>query len=134
MHEQTSLFLYDSIYEALRDLVRAGGGAKLVGALLWPGKSVQEAQTRLLNCLDHNRPEKLSPEDLLVLLKIGRKAGCHVAMRFLLQECGYAEPVPAEPADEMAELQRRFVGAVDEQRKMLERMERLTRAPIQAVK
>ena len=133
MIQQPSLF-YDSVYEALRDVVRAGGGPKLVGAQLWPGKSVQEAQTRLLNCLDHNRAEKLSPEDLLVLLKIGRQVGCHVAMKFLCQECGYAEPQSVEPADELAELQRQFVGAVDEQRKMLERMERLTRSPLQAVK
>lgn len=133
MGQQPSLF-YDSIYEALRDVVRSAGGAKTVGHRLWPGKSVQEAQTRLLNCLDHDRPEKLSPEDLLVLLKLGREASCHVAMKFLAIECGYGEPHPVDPADEAAELQRRFVAGVDEQRKLLDRLERLTRAPLAAVR
>lgn len=124
MVQQPSLF-YDSIYEALRDVVRVAGGPKAVGARLWPGKSIQEAQTRLLNCLDHNRSEKLSPEDLLVLLRIGRQVGCHVAMKFLCQECGYTEPQPMEPADEKAELQRQFIEAVQESKHIADRIERL---------
>ncbi len=130
MPQQPSLF-YDSIYDALREVVRAAGGPKAVGALLWPGKSVQEAQTRLLNCLDHNRSEKLSPEDLIVLLKVGRRdAQCHVAMQFLCSECGYEDPQPIEPTDELAALQRTFIDSVLTQKTLIDRMERLTNAPL----
>lgn len=133
MSHQQALF-YESIHDALRELVRVLGGAKKVGLLLWPGKSMQDAATRLLNCLDHNRPEKLSPEDLLVLLKAGRDCGCHVVMAYLNEACGYQPPVPIDPTDELAELQRRYIDSVAEQRRIADRMERLTRAPLSAVK
>ena len=129
MSHQSPLF-YESIHDALRELVRVLGGAKTVGLLLWPGKSMQDAATRLHNCLDHNRPEKLSPEDLLVLLQKGREFDCHVVMRYLNERSGYTAPVPVDPADESAELQRRYIATVAEQKQIAERMERLASSPI----
>lgn len=133
MAHQTPLF-YESIHDAIRELVRVLGGAKPVGHLLWPGKSMQDAQTRLLNCLDHNRPEKLSPEDLALLLKKGREAGCHVLMTYINAECGYTAPEPIDPVDEQA----RIVDTIREASAVLkaatERLDRLTVAPIRAVK
>lgn len=107
---QTSLF-YDDIYDALRDLVKAAGGPKEVGTKLWPDKSVSMAHTAMLNCLDRNRPEKFSPTQVVMLLKIGRKENCHAAMQYLAGECGY-EVSPVEPKDELAMLQRQYIEAV----------------------
>jgi len=132
MSHQQPLF-YESVHDAFRELVRVLGGAKAVGSLLWPGKSMQDAATRLLNCLDHNRPEKLSPEDLLVLLKKGRERDCHVVMEYLAAECGYAAPMPLDPGDELAELQRRYIESVSEQKHIVDRLERLVRAPLAAI-
>lgn len=132
MSHQTALF-YESVHDAIRELVRVLGGAKPVGNLLWPGKSMQDAATRLLNCLDHNRPEKLSPEDLVLLLKKGREAGCHVVMGYLNEQCGYTAPVPVDPTDELAELQRRYIDSVAEQKRIADRMERLARSPLQTI-
>ena len=133
MSPQPAVF-YDSIYEALREVVRVVGGPKSTGQRLWPGKSVQEAQTRLLNCLDHNRAEKLSPEDVVLLLKLGRRAGCHVAMHFLADDCGYARPAPIEPEDERARLQREFVDAVHALRGIEERLARVPAATLSLAK
>ena len=133
MNPQQPLF-YESIHDALRELVRVLGGAKAVGLTLWPGKSMQDAATRLHNCLDHNRPEKLSPEDLLVLLKKGHERGCHLVMEYLAAEVGYTRPVPLDPKDELAQLQRQFIDAVHGVQAMGERLERLTRPPLQGVK
>jgi len=108
---QPALF-YDDIYDAIRDVVTAAGGPKTVGAMLWPDKSVAMAHTSMLNALDRNRPEKLSPTQLVMLLKIGRKANCHFAMQYLNIECGYVAPQPIEPEDELAKLQREYIEAV----------------------
>lgn len=133
MSHQAALF-YDSIEDAIRELVRVLGGAKAVGHLLWPGKSTQDAQTRLLNCLDHNRPEKLGPEDLLVLLTKGRDVGCHVLMGYINDACGYAQPTPLDPADEQAALVRMIQEASVSLKQATERLDRLTNAPIRVVK
>lgn len=125
---QQPLF-YESVHDALRELVRVLGGAKTVGHLLWPGKSMQDAATRLLNCLDHNRPEKLSPEDLLVLLRKGREAECHVVMGYLNAECGYSAPVPLDPADEQANLVRIVQDAATTLRQATERLEKFSTMP-----
>lgn len=46
-------------------------------------------------------------------------------MSFLSQETGYAAPLPVEPADEAAELQRQYVESTKALLKMAERIERL---------
>lgn len=133
MAHQAPLF-YESIHDAIRELVRVLGGAKPVGHTLWPGKSMQDAQTRLLNCLDHNRPEKLSPEDLALLLKNGREAGCHVLMAYINAECGYTEPQPLDPVDEQARLVETIREASAVLKSATERLDRLSVPPIRAVK
>lgn len=112
MSHQSPLF-YESVHDALRELVRVLGGAKPVGHMLWPGKSLQDAQTRLLNCLDHNRAEKLGPEDLLLLLKKGREADCHVLMAYLNADCGYDQPKPLDPKEEKGKAVEAVRGAAE---------------------
>lgn len=127
--EQQPLFV-ESPAEALREAVRAAGGIKAVAALLWPEVRPPEAgHRRLLDCLNDERREKLSFEQVLLILRTAREAGCHVAMAYISRECGYAEPQPIEPADEAAALQRQFVAAVAEQRRLLARVERLLTPP-----
>ena len=135
MGHQTPLF-YESIHDAVREVVRVLGGAKAVGHMLWPGKSMQDAQTRLLNCLDHNRPDKLGPEELMVLLRKGREAECHVLMRYLNQECGYDEPRPLDPKEERDKAVEAVQSATEALTRALALLERAqqSRAPIALVK
>jgi len=107
----TDRLFCEDINEALREVVGALGGAKKVGALMWPEKTVEQAQALLLACLNTERKEHLTPEQTMFLLRRAREANCHVAMRFLCAQAGYADPVPVEPEDERAKLQREFIAA-----------------------
>lgn len=120
---------HESMHDALHELVAALGGTKKVGALLRPSMSVEDAARWVRDCLNHDRREKLGPEELLHLLREGRRVGCHAVMGFLAAEAGYAVPMPLEPADEAAQLQREFIDAVRAQQRMVERLRHLGALP-----
>jgi len=108
----------ETLAEALIEVVRALGGSKRVGALMRPARPADEAARWLRDCLNPERRERLEPDEVLFLLREGRRVGCHAAMRYIAEASGYASPVPIEPADEVAELQRQFNASV----KSLERI------------
>ena len=122
---QPALF-YDDVNGSLRAVVAALGGAKKVGAQFWPEKELTTAARYLNNCLDPDRNEKLSLEQIMLLLAWGKDVGCHVAMYFIAAESGYAEPATREPQDEMAELQRAFIQSVKDQATLFTRIEKLS--------
>lgn len=115
---------YDTLNEALIDCVKAAGGSKEVGPKLWPEKTIDAAQRTLLDCLNEERPAKLSPEQVLLVLRMARAKGHHGGIGFILSDLGYAPPVPVDPRDEAAELQRQFVGVMGKAEELVQRMER----------
>lgn len=121
---QTTLFAED-IHDALRDVVRALGGNKEVGHRLRPELPSNEAGTWLKDCLNPERRERLNPEQVLWLLREGRRVGCHSAINFVCDECGYSRATPIEPIDEAAELQRRAEILVKELGAITKRLERV---------
>jgi hypothetical protein len=108
----TPNLFHDSLTDALNDTVKALGGHKVVGAALKPEKSPEAAGRWLHDCLNPNRPERLEPDQVLFILREGRKHNAHEAINYLLRESGYADAVPIEPEDERARLQREFINAV----------------------
>lgn len=106
--DQGALF-HEDIYDALRAAIKALGGTKAVGAKLWPEKTIADARSFLDDCLNKDRPAKLSPEHVLLLLRWAKDAGFHEAMAYVCAESGYASPQPIEPKDELAELIRRYM-------------------------
>lgn len=132
--DQQALF-FDSWEEALRDDVRALGGPKAVGKMLFPEKDVEAAGRALSDCLNAARRERLTDEqERLVIRMAGRARGYSAALHYLCDETQFERPRPLSPQDELAELQRRFIDSVAQQRAIGERIERLTHAPLQAVK
>lgn len=115
---------HETLTDALIDCVRAAGGSKQVGPLLWPEKTPESAQRLLLDCLNDDRPSKLSPEQVLLVLRLARAKGYHDGMNFIAADLGYGTPVPIEPRDEVAELQRQFIESVRLQRSLVDRIER----------
>lgn len=96
MPDQERLF-YEDMSDALRAVVAVLGGNKVVGAKLWPEKAADAAGRLLADCLNAAKPEKLSPDQVLLLLRWGREAGCHAAMHFICGEVGYqATPLTPE--------------------------------------
>lgn len=117
----------DSLNDALIELVKALGGSKQVGPRLWPDATPDAAQRKLLDCLNDDRPYHLTPGQLMLLLRLGRERGLHHGVEFMLHDLGYAAPVPIEPQDELAELQRQFLEATRHMQAMASRMEQLQR-------
>lgn len=107
---QSQLF-HESLYDALKEVIQQAGGSKVVASKLWPEKTPDSAHRILLDCLNENRAEKLSPEQVLFLMRIGREVGCHAAINYMTRESGYSDPQPIEPEDEKAKLMREFITA-----------------------
>lgn len=120
---QDALF-HETVLDSLRAIVEHAGGAKAVGCRLRTSKTPDEARRWLLDCLNPSRQERLDPDDLLHLLRIGREVGYHGAMAFIAQEAGY-KCEPMEPQDEQAKLQREFVDGIKVLGKLADRLERL---------
>jgi hypothetical protein len=104
---------YEDVNEALREAVRHLGGHKKVGPLLWPELLAEQAGNRLRDCLNPDRREKLSPEQVLLILRLACQGGFHGAMAYFAFNAGYEPPRPVVPEDQEAELQRKFIDAVE---------------------
>ena len=125
---QQALF-YERIEDALATVINECGGRKKFATEIWPNKPQRDAHNLLDACLNPERREKFAPHDLLYILKRGREIGCHAAMQFLCDEAGYGKPVPVNPEDEKAQLQRQVIEAAQVVRSAVDRLERLNQAP-----
>ena len=114
-----------SLNDALVDCVKACGGSKQVGPQLWPEKTPDAAQRLLLDCLNEDRPAHLSPDHVMLVLRMARAKGFHAGFYFMATDLGYSQPNPIEPKDEVAELQRQFVAAAAAMQEMAAKLERL---------
>ena len=123
MSNQPNLFNED-IWEALCDCVRAMGGNKIVGSMLRPEMDAVDAGKWLSTCLNPSRAEKLGIEQVLWILREARKVNCHAGMAYIARDSGYADPVPVEPEDERAALQREFIEQSKSMQKLFAKMER----------
>ena len=121
-----SLF-HESLADALRECIAVCGGLKNVGKLLWPEKEADIAGRLLADCLNEAKREKLSPEQMLLVLRLAKEKGCHAGMAFIARELGYGDPQPIEPEDEKAKLQREFIESTRALAKMAQRIEHLER-------
>lgn len=113
----------DSLNAALVQCVVACGGSKQVAPTLWPEKTPEAAQRLLLDCLNDDRPAHLTPDHLVLLMRMARAKGCHVGINYLADSLGYAHPTPIEPKDEVAELQRQFIAATHTMGLIAQRLE-----------
>jgi hypothetical protein len=126
--------IFDDVLDALGEVVRALGGAKAVGSAMRPELPMDQSAQWVRDCLNANRRERFDPPQVLWILRKGREASCHAAMHFLCDEAGYTRATPLDPKDELAQLQRQFIESARGVQALGERIERLTRPPIQSVK
>ena len=126
--------VFEDELDALRAVVSRLGGAKAVGARLWPAKNVADAQRDLLDSLNRDRARKLEFNEILRLLLWARESGFHSAKHFLDHETGYEKSRPLDPEDEKARLQREVVEAARTFKHTAERLEKLMQPPLQVVK
>jgi hypothetical protein len=115
----------EGLNQALIECVKAAGGSANVGRKLFPEKSPESAQRALLDCLNEERPAKLSPEQVLLILRLARAKGFHEGIGFILADLGYAPTTPIEPKDEAAELGRQASELLAAAERITERLQRL---------
>jgi hypothetical protein len=99
----------ETFNQALIDCVKAAGGSAIVGKKVFPEKLPEAAQRALLDCLSEDRPAKLSPDQVRLILRLARDKGYHGGITYLLSDLGYAPTTPIEPKDEAAELMREYI-------------------------
>jgi hypothetical protein len=116
---------FDSINDALQAAVtNALGGYKKVGPALRPELPIDQAAGWLRDCLNPGKREKLGPEQALFILRKAREAGWHAAMQFVAFDTGY-KATPVDPQTQVAELQERFIDAVQHLQGIQAQMQRL---------
>lgn len=118
---QEPLF-FEDWRDALRHVVAALGGAKVVGAKMRPEMKPDHAARWLNDCLNHDRRENLHVDQLMHLLTLGRQAGIHSGMNYFAEECGYRAQA-VEPIDEHTELMRQYVEAAKAMGQIAKRIE-----------
>lgn len=119
--DQQKLF-HDTLEEALEDVIHVLGGPKRVAGELWPSKDPRQAAVLLRHCLNPDRAEKLALDELMLILKAGAAADCHVAAHHIARHCGYREPEKLNPEDEKVRLQREFIAAQRELARLADRI------------
>ena len=104
---------FESLDDALADVVRQLGGHKRVGPLIWPAKCPDAAGRLLADCFNPDRPARLSPEQVMFVLRLGRQGGVDTAIAWMLRQLHYAPTRPVSPHDKVAELQRQMAQLLD---------------------
>ena len=101
---QSDLPFYESPEDALKAAVQALGGAKKVGPMLWPDKTVDNAARGLLDCLNNGRAEKLELSQVMMIFTMAKDAGFHGPFAWWSGEIGYdSKPIAkAEEIDRLA--------------------------------
>lgn len=98
-----------TIEQTLSLMVQMAGGHRRVAFALWPEKSPKRAATDLLGKLNPNHRNKLSLDEFCSLVRIAHQIGFHMPMEMLCEQVGYTKPAPVNSADQIAELQKRFL-------------------------
>lgn len=124
MSAQPQLF-YEDVFDVGRAAVQAAGGAKAVASKLWPHMPISEAQRKLLDCLNRERPEKLCLEEFVVVLRLAREAGFHQAKHWIDEAVGYQPTPPTDPKIERDRLAEELARAAEHFKLLTRAVERL---------
>lgn len=125
--------IHETITDAIREGINAAGGNKQVGATLFPDMPVDQAAGRVRDCLNTDNRHLFSPEQVVLIARLARAAGNHAIMNYLADELGYLKPVPVEPENQLATLQREFVEATKSLHHMATRIETITATAVRRV-
>lgn len=124
--EQGELELGGTFLEALRDDVKALGGATAVGAWFIPEKS-QEAQRNYVNDrLSAARRDRFSNDQVeLIMRKAVNRRGFSAAHFYLCDAIGTERPKPKDPDAQLARAMQRFVDAAEGLNASVDELKRL---------
>jgi hypothetical protein len=123
---------YDDEFDALaQTIANSEREFKQVAAFLFPHLKPPSGYARLKACLNPDKDERLTLGQIVAMCRFCDRFD---ALYFMCDELHHARPNLAKPGDEIAQLQRDFIESVRDQKAIAERIERLTRAPLEAVR
>lgn len=131
-----SLPLFSDWNEALDAVCQHLGGYKKVGVLLRPEleqKPLAAAQW-IRDCLNPEKAERMNPDQVFLLLRLARAGDYHAAKHWMDAELGYEQGRPLSPKDEAVHLTQHCATLARELRTSIERLERLSQAPLASVR
>lgn len=114
-----------ALVHALKD-ERGRSGLKIVGTMLWPSMPADAAGRKLAHCLDPERAEKLSFDELELLLRRAREQGVHDVAAWMGSALAYELRV-VTVEDQRDELMRQFTSAMRVADTLARRLEGLPR-------
>lgn len=116
---------YDDELEAAKATVKHLGGAKKVGPIFWPDKTPENAGRYMADCLNPGRSERLTPSQVLLLMRMGREIGRHDLAEYFMAEAGYQRPMPINPEAEATVLAQQIDGIFDRASGLIDRLEKI---------
>lgn len=119
------VMVVEDLDDAIVQTIKALGGYKVVGALLRPDIDPLAAGRWLSDACNPREREVLKPSQVALIRSLARQRGVHTLANYEMRVAGYAPPVPVEPEDERAQLQRAYVESVRAQSLIVTRLEQL---------
>ena len=129
---QVELPFYESPEDAVRAAVQALGGAKKVGAALWPDLLADNAARKMLDALNTTRPEKLDISQVIRVFGWAKEAGHHEPFAWYASQVGY-DVKPVAHAEEVDRLTTVIEQSTRQLAFALSTLERLQRGSLKAV-
>lgn len=119
---QTKLF-YDDEYEALNLMISDSNKShKEVAGYLYPHLKPDSAYTRLKNCLNPEKDERLTFGQIIAAMKF---CECYHPLMFACDDTLHARPDRKAPKDEEVKLVQAINGAADVMQKAMRQLENL---------
>lgn len=108
---QQAMPFFDSAKAATKYAIQASGKtAKEVAHALWPNKTIERAQTDLLNALNENRESELSTEEHLFIAMFCNQFDW---LYYACHRAEHARPVRQSPEDQQAQIQAAILETAD---------------------
>lgn len=96
-------------YDAVRDAIKALGGAAAVGARLHPEKSLKTAEQSVLDCASRNRKQEFKPLELFAIQRWAGAAGNHDLNNFINDDGDYERTKRKVYADQLRAAEQRLL-------------------------
>ena|SRR5687768_14472934 len=119
---QDQLFYDSAMHSVERAITESGRHFKEVAAHLWPAKKPETAYARLKACLNDEKDEKFSFEEIIEICRFCNRFD---PLYFFADECSHTRGEPRAPEDEKAALQREFLSGLRMLGTLTARLEKL---------
>lgn len=119
---QDKLF-YDSAMHAIACAITESPHTfEQVAVHIWPSKKMSTAYARLKACLNEEKDEKFSFEEIIEICKF---CGRFDPLYFFADECQHSRGEPRAPEDEAAALKREFLSGLKSMERLAARLEKV---------